>query len=73
MSESDLSTGILKDIMFNHLESENPLLQVVEIRELKKDGRRYRAAVSDGQNWVEALCGTSMREAIIEKTSVITA
>ena len=61
-----MSTGILKDIMFNHLESENPLLQVVEIRELKKDGRRYRAAVSDGQNWVGALCGTSVCKAIIE-------
>ena len=68
MSLSDLSKGILKDIMFNEQQSANPCLQVVQIREMKNKGTtaRYRAAISDGQYWVSAVCGTVVNGAVTE-------
>ena len=71
MSLSDLSKGILKDIMFNEQQSTNPCLQVVQIREMKNKGanqatKRYRAAISDGQYWVSAMCGTIVNGAVTD-------
>ena len=70
MSLSDLSQGILREIIIEQRESATPALQLVQIKELPKKGpaSRYKVAISDGKYWISAVCSSGMNRAIEDGT-----
>jgi replication factor A1 len=67
MSLSSLSEGVLQEIMVQNRQSDGPVLQIVQIKEISPKPnvpKRFRIALSDGRHFASAMCSQPMNAEI---------